>query len=276
MKKYKVKDWLPYYIETYKKPYVSFSTWYSYCSVTRLYILPRFGEEYLHKLKALDLQQFLNDLYFKVPRQARNSYIIFKASIRKAIELGILNKNVFIGVIFKTKFSSTARALTNEEQQCIISYLKRTNSDLLPLIQCYITTGLRRSEALSIRKQDLVLKSQQLVVHGTKTANSYRIIPLNKQVFNYIKHNVSDIPYNFTTRYVNKKFKQVCDTLGIQGITIHSLRHTFATRCLEQGIPVKLVQKWLGHSKYSITAELYSHILSDYEIEKGLNLKFDI
>ena len=274
--KYKVSYWLPYFIDTFKKPYISKSTYKGYSTVTKLYIVPHFGDCYLHKLKANELQEFLNSLMLKYPRQARTTYIIFKSAINKAVELGFIKHNVFAGVVFRTKFESTARALTNEEQTLIIDYLKKSHSKLLPLIQCYITTGLRRCEALNIRKSDLVLTNRQLVVRGTKTTNSYRIIPLNKQVFNYIKNSKSDIPYPFLPRYVNKQFKKDCDTLNIQGITIHSLRHTFATRCLEQNIPIKLVQKWLGHSKYSITAELYSHILSDYEIEQGHNLKFNI
>ncbi len=48
--------------------------------------------------------------------------------------------------------------------------------------------------------------------------------------------------------------------------TTHSLRHTFATRCVERNINVKMTQKMLGHSTYSITADIYQHINNVFEI----------
>ena len=43
--------------------------------------------------------------------------------------------------------------------------------------------------------------------------------------------------------------------------TLHSLRHTFATRALEQDIPLKVVSDWLGHTTIRITGDIYSHAL---------------
>ncbi len=48
-------------------------------------------------------------------------------------------------------------------------------------------------------------------------------------------------------------------------MTFHILRHSFATRCLEAGIEGKVVQKWLGHAKYNVTIDTYSHISTDFE-----------
>jgi len=48
----------------------------------------------------------------------------------------------------------------------------------------------------------------------------------------------------------------------------HTLRHTFATRGLEQGIPLKVMQVILGHSSLAMTADLYSHVLPDIKAEE--------
>ncbi|MFW6677649.1 tyrosine-type recombinase/integrase [Lacrimispora sp. AGF001] len=51
-------------------------------------------------------------------------------------------------------------------------------------------------------------------------------------------------------------------------VTPHTLRHTFATRGLEQGIPLKVMQVILGHSSLAMTADLYSHVLPDIKAEE--------
>ena len=52
---------------------------------------------------------------------------------------------------------------------------------------------------------------------------------------------------------------------------MHALRHTFATRCIENGIQPKTLQKILGHSTLTVTMDLYVHVTDDHifeEIEK--------
>ena len=49
----------------------------------------------------------------------------------------------------------------------------------------------------------------------------------------------------------------------VKHFTLHSLRHTFATRALEQDIPLKIVSSWLGHSSIRVTGDVYSHALPE-------------
>ncbi|MGB9860532.1 MAG: tyrosine-type recombinase/integrase, partial [Moorellaceae bacterium] len=63
------------------------------------------------------------------------------------------------------------------------------------------------------------------------------------------------MPWNF-----NRKFYELRKKAGIEHINLHALRHTFATRLLEVGENIKVVQELLGHSKISTTADIYSHI----------------
>lgn len=60
-------------------------------------------------------------------------------------------------------------------------------------------------------------------------------------------------------------YKELLEVAGIEDATFHSLRHTFATRCLESGIDIVTVSKILGHADSRITANTYSHLLPEYQ-----------
>ncbi|MCD8012596.1 MAG: site-specific integrase [Lachnospiraceae bacterium] len=74
-----------------------------------------------------------------------------------------------------------------------------------------------------------------------------------------------------------KKIVKRINAAGIEfeEITPHTLRHTFATRGLENGIPPKVMQELLGHTSITMTLDIYSHVLPDTkasEIQKIANM----
>lgn len=71
----------------------------------------------------------------------------------------------------------------------------------------------------------------------------------------------------------NKNIKDICEeakktTNNFPVISPHSLRHTFATRSIENGIPIKVLQTILGHATYGMTADLYAHVLPNTKAEE--------
>ena len=86
-----------------------------------------------------------------------------------------------------------------------------------------------------------------------------KVIPMEwaDQVFLYRKGE----PVKNST-YDTALFK-ICDKVGIKRFSMHVLRHTFATRCIEAGMMPKTLQKILGHSNIGITMNLYVHITED-------------
>lgn len=69
-------------------------------------------------------------------------------------------------------------------------------------------------------------------------------------------------PATFRDHY-QKRLKEA----GLGHHTIHALRHTFATRALEAGIPIKVVSQILGHASVQITMDTYSHVLPELQSE---------
>ena len=64
-----------------------------------------------------------------------------------------------------------------------------------------------------------------------------------------------------------KKYQKMLNQVGLKKFTVHALRHTFATRALEAGIPIKVVSQILGHASVQITMDTYSHVLPEYQSE---------
>ena len=72
-----------------------------------------------------------------------------------------------------------------------------------------------------------------------------------------------------------KKIQQamIDDGINMPPITPHLIRHMFATRCLEKGIPPKVVQDILGHSTIEMTLDTYSHVLPDFNEKEMMKLQ---
>lgn len=60
--------------------------------------------------------------------------------------------------------------------------------------------------------------------------------------------------------YVTQHFHYVITRNGLKHLRFHDLRHSCASLLLAHDVPMKAIQEWLGHSNFSITANLYSHL----------------
>ena len=72
------------------------------------------------------------------------------------------------------------------------------------------------------------------------------------------------------------RFRKTIDAIGmtkVDGLSIHSLRHTFATRGLENGVELRIMQDILGHSSIQMTSDLYTHVLPDKKKDSMMKLK---
>lgn len=76
----------------------------------------------------------------------------------------------------------------------------------------------------------------------------------NLVFYDYNKNSV------ISTTQVNCYYQRICRDAGILADGQHSLRHTFATRCIESGIPPVVLKNWLGHTDIHITLDTYTDV----------------
>ena len=154
-----------------------------------------------------------------------------------------------------------------------------THRDLC-LLTLLISTGLRISEALSIKLSDIdfVDKSILILGKGKKIRKVFFDLPQAEQrLLGYIEmwrplkldHEhlfVSTKQYlPLGSRGVQKLLKAYLRKAGLRdSISPHTLRHTFATVAIEKGANIKAVSQILGHANCSITIDLYTHLSNEH------------
>jgi integrase/recombinase XerD len=129
--------------------------------------------------------------------------------------------------------------------------------------------GLRISEAVSLRPQQV--DAQRGVIRIIGKRNKERLIPLPPALLTAMRrawttHRNRQWVFAASTqgshcspRSVRGAFDDACAREGVLGLTPHNLRHGFATRLLEQGVELRVVQILLGHASIRST-EIYTHL----------------
>ena len=220
----------------------------------------------LKVLNAFDIQKALNNV--KLSRTRVDVYNIYHASLKMAFKLGFLDKDLAELLIKPKHEKKVGSSLSNDELQDFlnkISFSRLQNFYLFCLL-----SGCRRSEALNLKWSDIDFENKTIHIPGTKTKLSDRILPLFddlEKLLRKIKITNNNV-FHHRAEFVTKKFKDYCPNHKL-----HDLRHTFATRCLECGINIKVVQKWLGHSRLDTTASIYTHVTEDYSFQESKKFK---
>ena len=180
--------------------------------------------------------------------------------------------------------------------------LEKTKDDpihLVILLAAYY--GLRRSEVIGIKWSAIDFENKTIsinhkVLEGKrgiegmdvmKTKSSYRTLPLipqveeallaerekqeemkrvmrrgySKKYTDYVC--VDAVGEIIRPDYVSDHFKIILKDNGLKQIRFHDLRHSCASLLLSSGVPMKMIQDWLGHSDMGTTANIYSHIDSE-------------
>ena len=115
-------------------------------------------------------------------------------------------------------------------------------------------SGLRISEVLKLKKEDVSLDDKQIRINEGKGKKD-RIVPIPR---GFKERHLEFIPFDFKDRSLQKTFRLYAEKSGLKAkkptIHFHSLRHGFATQCLRKGIGLRSIQMMLGHSDLSTTA----------------------
>ena len=145
--------------------------------------------------------------------------------------------------------------LSKEEYAKIISKVKSPHHKLA--FNLAFNSGLRVSEVIKLKKEDIDISSRRIFIRDAKGGKD-RVAPLPKGFpQSYLKY----LPLKCGIRSLQIAFKRAVKRSGVHksGVHFHSLRHSFAVRCVEIGVPLNQLQVMLGHSNLATTS-IYTQI----------------
>lgn len=303
-----VDTWFDFWIDQVKKNSVKYSTYMNYQNKYRLYIKGNIGHMLVREIKLLHCQNIINCLNdegksiktMKLVRAILHDIFEY-AYLNSVIQKNPVNRNLKIP---KGKVKEPRVLSLDEEKQLLDNRAGSENGDIYEFI---LQTGMRFGEVMALSWKDIDIDSRCIRIasnasyneeineylFGTpKSESGVREIPLTRKATEVLErrkekiNKLKSIDFKYAncvflnengtlsvaSRY-NKDLKQVAKTMGVAPFSLHSLCHTFATRCIEAGMKPKTLQKILGHSNISLTMNLYVHVTED-ERKKEM-LKFE-
>lgn len=190
------------------------------------------------------------------------------------------------------KDDKEVRALTVDEENLFINYLQSAGAMYKNIYLVSLYTGMRIGEIISLAKEDVSFRERKLyisksvtrdinnkdIISKTKTRNGKRIIIINRNVEPVLKEAIKEMHPNennlifcrdngslYTQGMINSELKRICKKLQIRKISMHCLRHTFATRCVEAGISFKAIQGFMGHADIQTTLDTYAELQDGFK-----------
>lgn len=264
-------DWLDEYWQTYKQNRTSPSRAYELESIIRLHIKPNIENKPITQYLPIDIENALNCVVNGRTRET--TYQVYNECFKLARKNKLIHLNIMEDVKPVRHIRHNGRALTKKEQKNLLKIIQ--GSKFENYYKFLLLTGARKSEGLNVTAEDIDFKRNTLHIRGTKTQGSDRVIPMSNSLMALVKAMgvCKGMLFPFSANQINKAWQRLQKEFKLN-YPLHSLRHTFATRCLEHGVSIRVVQKWLGHSKLETTAKVYIHVLSKFEFDECKKLDF--
>lgn len=272
------------------------STRNKYHNILTNYILPTYKDKTLNDITYDFIESHCNFLLSSggkkgcglSPKTVTDVLSVIRSILKFATKKGMYVPCDGNAVHIKCK-TKPMRILSKSEQEKLCKYiLSEPEPCNIGILVC-LFTGLRVGEICALRWEDISFTEQIIHVHNTiqriqnlssdelktkiiittpKSSCSIRTIPIPdhlKEVL--VKYKKSSSGYILTNdeykfiepRTMQNRFKKILKLNCIESANFHSIRHTFATRCIELGFDVKSLSEILGHATVNITMNRYVH-----------------
>ena len=268
------------------------STCVKYQTMLEKHIKPRLGGCFPFAFNDALIEQFANELLFEEalsPKTVKDILVVLH-SILKYTAKHFPTPLPQVDITYPKESKKEMRVLTREEQTKLVQFLLDDMDACKFGILLALLTGIRIGELCALRWENISLENNtiriastmqrlkdmdlnreaktKIVIGRPKSDTSARTIPISDYAGElcrkmnpqnptaFILTGTSDYMEPRALQYRMEKYTGSC---GLEGVHFHTLRHTFATRCVEVGFEIKSLSEILGHANTTITLDCYVH-----------------
>lgn len=296
-----------------KKREVKYSSYIRYKNTIENHIKPKLGTLKVNDISSDIIQEYLkvkseNGRLDKSGGLSNKSLSDILVIIKETLKFGNVYNTSINNLRTTISHNHKAMRVLNESEQTRLTTTLLNDTDVYKMgVLICLYTGIRIGELCALKWSDISLESKVLNINKTlqrlpntnleadtktslfvsepKSNSGNRIIPIPEFLYNIILpfKRQDDINVISTEqkpvvepRTMQNYFKKYLTESNISDANFHSLRHTFATRCIEVGFDIKTLSEILGHSSVKITLDRYVHSSLNLKKLNMQKLKFAI
>ena len=277
------KDAAEYFLEHHAKRNCTPSTYKTYRSQIKFHLIQFFGRKKLTEISNNDIQKFIElKLSEKLSiRRVRNCVALIGCMYNKFLEWNFTKKNPYGGIVnLKYLRNQKVVVLSDYESKLLLSKAKTVSMDLHLFVLLALSTGLKKSEILALKTDDIDLEKNTIKISKT-LSEGFFVIPRgnaaireifapkdvllklikNKKADDYIFYNTKYSTFT-TNKIYRKNFITVLQKLDLPMMSLNDLRHTYAFNSLQSGMSIDYLHKQLGDYSIQATMDRYGDFIS--------------
>lgn len=285
------------------------STYVKYQTVLEKYIKPHLGGLFPEEIQDQNISLFSGELLdaFKLaPKTVKDILLILHAVLRYT-EKQLPGKMAVIEIAYPKEPRQDIRVLSVVEQKTLTEYLLTDLDSCKFGVLLAMWTGIRIGELCALRWDHILLENKLLRIDASmqrlkdcasnaiskttvitgppKSLSSIRIIPLTDSIIaicnrirpeNTHAYLLTGTEHYMEPRTLQGRFRKYATACMLSDVHFHTLRHTFATRCIESGFELKALSEVMGHASTAVTINRYVHCSIDLKRQNMEKLQHQI
>jgi len=224
------------------------------------------------------------------PTNYNNTISLLRHVFAVGVEAGVIYANP-AAALKRAQLRGKEVALPSSEKfNALIEEMRnghgRDSRNCADFVEGLAYSGMRKGEANALEWRDIDFAACEVVVRGdavtgTKGGEGWRRIPMipdARTLFERLRAERADEPLDgkvFAVRECQKSLDRAAKKVGAHRITHHDLRHLFATRCIESGVDIPTVSRWLGHRDGgALLMKVYGHLRREHSQAQAMKVSF--
>ena len=277
-----LNDWFYFWIDNFKSKKVKKSTYIKDVENYERYIKNVIGKFKIGNISSIDIQNVINSVL--AYSMKKKTMTLLKSIFEIAHQIGAIKINPMVMVVLPKQNEDDnpleekdKKILRYADELRLIDHLLHVKSQFTNSIIFMLYTGTRRGEMLGLTWKNVDFENMKITISqqynivtqsitSPKSKSAYRIIPILPPVFDVLRkmalceHSPDDLIFLSSSKFVTQKLNKFTKRLNID-ISVHSLRHTFASRLYACGLDQLVIRDMLGHESIDTTLNVYTHVL---------------